>query len=168
MRLFHIAMLLLATLAGLRAEDYRKWTEDETKQQIKAKMISKNLDGSEAKLLMLNGKIVSMSKSRLIAKDQDYFENWVDPEDHISARVVGSGKGWKSVKIAAVAGNNSLVVKVFWRDSGKQPKGYPKVYKLKKGQEKTFTCKVSNDYKVQGFSGKKLVDEERWNKKTGL
>ncbi|MGA0900656.1 MAG: hypothetical protein ACO3SO_09650 [Luteolibacter sp.] len=168
MRFILIPIILLLPLTRIYADDFRKWTEAESKRQIEAKIVDKKLDDSEAKLLMRNGKAIWMSKDRLIPEDQKYIEIRIKPVDHISARVVGSGKGRKKVEVTAVAGSRPLVVKAFWKDSGKQPKGYPKVYKLKKGEEKTFTYEASNEYIVRGWSGKDLVDEEGWNTKTGL
>jgi hypothetical protein len=161
-------IILLLVITRTYAEDYRKWTEAESKRQIEAKIVDKKLDDSEARLLMRDGKALWMTKERLIPEDQKYIEDWIKPVDHITARVVGSGKGRKKVEVTAVAGSRPLVVKAFWRDSGEQPKGYPKVYNLKKGEEKTFTYEASNEYIVRGWSGKDLVDEEGWNTKTGL
>ena len=168
MRLLLTITLLIATLTGVRAEKYRKWTESDSKRQIEAKIIDKKLDDSEAKFLTSTGKRIWIDKGKLIPEDRKYIENWVKPVDHISARVVGSGKGWKNVKIVAVAGSRPLVVKAYWREIGKQKKGYPKVFKLKKGEEKTVVCRVGNNYTVKGFVGRELVEEEKWNRKTGL
>ena len=168
MRLILTTSLFLATLSGLRAENYRKWTDAETKQKTEAKIVDKKPDDSEAKLFMRNGKEVWMRKDRLVQEDQEYIENWIYPVDHISARVVGSGKGKKKVEVTAIAGSMPLVVKAFWKDLGKQPKGYPKVYKLKKGEQKRFTYEASNKYVVKAWSGRNLVDAEAWNTKTGL
>ena len=163
-----LSMVFLAAVMGTKAEDYRQWTEAETKRQIEAKIVDKKLDDSEAELVMRNGTSVWMKKDRLIAEDQKYIENWVKPVDHITARVVGSGQGWKKVEVTAVAGSKPLVVKAFWRGWGRQPRGYPKVYKLKKGETKTFTYRGGNKYVVRGFYGNEKVDEESWDSKSGL
>ena len=168
MRILLTTLTLFGSIIGLHAEGYRKWTEAETKRQIDAKIVDKKLDDSEAKLLMRNGKVIWMSAERLVPEDQKYIKDWFKPVDHISARVVGSSKGRKKVKVTAMAGYRPLIVKAYWKDKGSQPEGYPKVYKLKKGEEKTFTYEASNEYVVKGWSGKELVDEEAWNTKTGL
>ena len=163
-----MTLVFIGSIIALDAEDFRKWTEAETKRQIEAKIVDKKLDDSGAKLLIKNGKAIWISADKLIPEDQKYIENWIKPVDHISARVVGSGKGWKKVEVTAVAGSRPLTVRAFWKDSGSQPKGYPIVYKLKKGEEKTFTYKASNKYIVRARAGEDLVDEEGWNTKTGL
>ena len=61
-----------------------------------------------------------------------------------------------------------MCIRDSWRSKGKQPKGYPKVFKLKKGEEKIIEVKVGREYMVRGYHKKEIVDEEKWNAKTGL
>lgn len=168
MRNVLLTIMILAAGLTARAENFRKWTEAESKRQIEAKIVGKRLDGSQANLRMRDGKSVWIETERLIEGDQEYIRNWVKPVDHITARVKGFGKGWKTIEVTAVAGSGPLTVKAYWTAQGEQPKGYPKVFKLGKGEESTFTYKASDEYTVKAWSGKELVDEERWDSKTGL
>ncbi len=167
MRIFPL-LLLLVTVTGLYADEYRKWTEAETKRQIEAQIVDKKFDDSQAKLIFRDGKVVWMNTIGLIPEDQKYIKNWVVPIVHITARVVGSSKGRKKVEVTAIAGSRKLTVKAFWNEKATQPKGYTITRELKIGEKITFIYEASNEYVVKGWSGKELVDEESWNKKTGL
>jgi hypothetical protein len=167
MRSFLLLLTLIVSALCSHAEDFRKWTDAESTRQIDAKIVDKKLDNSEAKLLMRDGSSLWLKTARFVKDDQMYIERWVKPVDHITARIVAFGDGWKKIEVTAVAGSRPLTVKAYW-GTGKEPKGYPKVVKLKRGEEKSFTYKASNKYRVKGWAGDELVDEERWDTKTGL
>lgn len=165
-RVFLIALSIFGCLTGLRAGEFRKWTEAETERVIYAMIIDKKLDDSEARLSKRGGKSFWIAKDKLIEEDQKYIEEWVKPVKHITARVIASGNGGKKVEVTAVAGSKDMTVKAYWDGKKKQPKGYPKIYEVKKGEELKFTYKAGNKYTVKGFYGDEVVDEESWDSKT--
>ena len=166
-------LLIIVTLFNLAAllhgeEPFRQWKEADGKRSIEAKIVDKRLDDTAARLVLKGGKSLWIEAKVLIKEDQDYIKNWIKRTKHIKAKPVAMGKGWKRIKIEATAGSRDLVVKAYWRSKGKQPKGYPKVFKLKKGEEKIIEVKVGPEYMVRGYHKKEIVDEEKWNTKTGL
>ncbi len=142
----------------------RTWTESESKREIVAEITDKKLDSSEAELRLQNGKRVWIKAERLIEADQEHIKKWIKPVDHLKVRVVGSGKGTKKVEVTAVAGSRNLRI-VAQRSPNDQR---PITRTLKPGEEATFTYDAGNNYVVKAWDGKELVDEESWNKKTGL
>ena len=160
---FLIGALIAASLS-IGSAEIRTWTETETKREIIAEITDKKLDGSEAQLRLRNGKTVWIKAQRLIEDDQEYIKKWIKLVDHLKARVVGSGKGTKKVKVTALAGSRNLKI-VAQQSPGDQ---LPIVRTLKPGEKVEFTYDASNNYVVKAWDGKDMVDEERWDKKTGL
>jgi hypothetical protein len=107
----------------------------------------------------------------LIPADQELVKKWVKPVKHITARVVGSGKGYKTIEVKAIAGYKEMTVKAYgaigtWDD---RKRGWvPIVHKVAAGKELKFTYRAVPDYWVEGWSDGAIVDEERAGKKTGL
>jgi len=143
------------------------WTEADGKRKIEACIIDKGLDGGGARLALRNGKTFWIEAEKLSKMDREYIRDWVKPMDHITAKLIGSGKGRKKVKVKIVAGTQDLVIKAYYTEKKKQPKGYPKIFNVKRGETSEFTYTAGNDYIIKAFHNKKEIEFESWRKKTG-
>lgn len=174
-RSFSFGEWLLASLVYfsgcvlLSAEDYRTWTDEETGRTLEAVMIRKNSTSESAQVRTRADKTFWLKAAKLIEEDREYIKLWVKPEEHLTARIAKSGKKGRTIEVVAKAGSKPMEIKAYWRDEvNRQPIGYPRVYKLKKGENRTFTYNAGKRYLVRAFWDGKLVDEEAWNSKTGL
>lgn len=163
-RIVAAAIFILSMTTLLNAEDYRQWTETESGRQIEAMITDKKFDGSEAKLVMRNSKVFWIKAASLTEKDREYIKNWVKQVDHLSCRVVGKSKSGKRVKVMALAGEKPMKVAAYDYPNDKTPI----TKNLKAGEELEFEYDATDKYVVKAWSDGVLVDEEAWNKKSGL
>lgn len=156
------------------AAGYRTWTEADSGRTVEAQPIEKKIEGDAILVLTREGKRFWLQTKDLIKKDQEFIKDWVPEVDHLSVRVVGSGKGYKVIEITAKSGGKPMkvVTKNLYRDPSK-----PHVLKIPAGQTKVYEVKVIRNYTCRAFAGNKvkrkmrfneLVDEESHDKKTGL
>jgi len=157
-------MCLLCTSLCV-ADGFRVWTEKESGRTMKARLVDKTLDDGKVRLARYNGTTFWMESAKFIEADQKFIREWFKKIRHIEVQVIGSKKGKKTVKVKAVAGLRDIIIKAYYRDKGNQPKGYPKVHKLKKGKSKEFTYTASNTYVVKAFHNKEEIEVVSWRKK---
>ena len=161
-----IVLLLLALpLAASGAEPFRIWTEAESGREIEAFLSDVKPDKSQVRLVGKNGKAFWIDTGRLVKADQDLVKKWVKPMDHLSARVIASGDGWKRIEVKAEAGTQPLKVVARRRIGDRTP---AVVKNIKPGGRVEFTYKASNEYIVKVYAGKKVVETESWKTKKGL
>lgn len=170
-------LLLCITLILIQpsfAEDFRTWTDVSSGRTLSAKIIKKKIKGDAAYVEIKGGKRVWLQAKELSKEDQKFINDWVKPVDHLSVRVVGTGKGYKIVEITANAGVRPMKV-VTWKPIGRKKKAH--VMKLGTGETKVYRVKVVRNYDCKAYGGVRgrkrwnypnLVDHESHDRKTGF
>lgn len=158
-----IAAILIAT--PVFADEYRKWTDEKTGKTIDARVRDKRSDNTAVEVEKRGGGTVWLQAERLVQGDKNYIKLWMKAEDHLTARVVGSGSGRKRVKITAKAGLKTMKVYAYYSETSKRPLV---VRTIQKGKEIEFEFEGLTNYRVVAKWGKKVVDKETFKKKTGL
>jgi hypothetical protein len=158
-------LILLAALTISASAQYRTWTQEATGRTIRAKITDKADDHSKAKVVTINGKVFWLKSSDLSQADQEFILEWAPKIDHLSARVVKSGKGAKEIRVTAQAQARELVLTVI-HDNGDPDS----VVYIGKDEtiDKTFTVGSRYEVELHDDETGALIDAEKWNKKTGL
>lgn len=160
------ALIALITLATAHAAEFRTWTQQATGRTITAKITEKTKDHAKAKVVTRSGKVHWLKSSDLSQDDQEYVLNWEPPVDHLTCRVVKSGDGAKVIRATVTATKEAVRLQI-----GPCPrtKNYHFLY-VPKDQQMTvdFICVSKYDATVSGMDSKAILDQEKWNRKTGL
>jgi len=153
----------MLTLTSSLADDFRTWTQNETKRTIVAKINDKKLDDSAVQVRLKTGRYVWLQTVDLVADDQTYIKKWVKPIDRLTVRVTGSGKGMKKIEVVAQAGPKTMKVR------GKRPRPKPPIeYEVEAGKTFKFEFWAPREYWVRAYEAGKLIEEETDKSKTGL
>lgn len=158
-------ILILALLLPIAASESRQWTQAATGRTITGKMTDKLDDDSKAKIVTAQGKTHWLVAADLIEEDQEYIRDWMPAVDHLTVRVSGSGKGYKTLTITVIAGRDPLKLIV----SPSHPSRDPITRDIPARETEEFEFKVYPEYtaKVLDPDGT-VIDSEKWNQKTGL
>ena len=161
MRIFLAMLAAVASTCPALAE-YRSWTHAETGRTITAEMVDRSHGPLRARLkLSSGGRATWVNASDLSAKDQAYIAKWIPPIDHLTVRVIGSQRRnnstVKRLSVTARARNERVIVSGAAR------------FAVEPGCSKTVIVTSGPKYEVSVHSASgKLLDVEKWNRKTGL
>ena len=158
------ALILTALLAiTAQASQFRTWTQAATGKSIVAKMTDKARDHSKAQVVTKRGKVYWLKSSTLAQKDQEYILRWGPPIDHLSCRVVKSGRGMKTIRVTVTTQQSPMRLRI-----GPLRNGYYKSVDIPKDSRWTQDVECDSKYHARLTSNGAIVDQESWNKKTGL
>lgn len=159
------AVLIFAMIGIASADETsRKWTDTQGRS-IEGKLVAKT--DTTASVQLASSKVVELPIDKLDADSKAYVTaatliKEIAPDDLVSARVSGMGKGKKTIEVVAKAGTKELTVVA---TVGSKVRGR---YVIKPGDSKTFEFSASDEYIVTGSIDGKVVDTEDSRKKTGL
>lgn len=162
MKLQILALMAFSAFSNA-SEMPRKWT-DTKGRSIEGTLVSKT--ETAASVQLASGKTVVIPLSSLDEESKSYVVSWVKDipnQDLVSARVVGSGNGKKTIEVAAKAGKSDLEVR-----ATSPSLANPITRTVKAGQSITFKFQVEDEYTVTGSIAGEVVDTEDSRKKTGL
>ena len=128
-------------------------------------MTDKAEDHSKAKVATINGKVFWLDSADLSQADQEFILNWEPEIDHLAARVIKSGKGSKVIRVTARAQARELVLTVIHNNG--RPDSVIQIVK-DAFVERTFTVGVRYEVILRDKETGEIVDDEKWNRKTGL
>ena len=157
-----IFIFSLLTGGLLSAEHFHVWTEAASGRQLEAMLSDVTPDKSQAFLVGRNGQGFWVATSRLGAGDQQRIRAWVKPMEHIELQVVGTGFGWRNVRVTVTAGTQPLTI--YAKKAPHHKKAAVKK-SLQPGQKVVFTYKTSRRYQVSAWSNGKMIEQKNW--KTG-
>ena len=92
-----VAPSVIAQGNTTKKSDMRFWTEATTGKKIRARIISKDLNGRRIQLQLKSGKKMWLESSRLSMNDQDYAKNWTFSRVSLKAKTLSSGVGRSSI-----------------------------------------------------------------------
>ena len=158
-------LVLASTILTSYAGDFRTWTEAGSKRTIDGTITDKKSDGSAAKIVTKDDKTVWIESAKLLPADQEYIRKWIGADGRLTVRVIGSGKGWKELKVSFQAGASPLDVQAYdkWPHRTRGPSR-----NLKAGESGEFSYRAHSEYRVIAWSESKEVDRETDKRKTGL
>lgn len=164
-RLLGIVLAAGFCSGALAKEPLREWTDEATGRVIEAELVGKSKDAKRISLRLATGRRVDVEISRLAKKDKTYATSWILAANQITARVVGSGKGWKKVKVTATASTKGGTVYAYYYDNSY----LAQTRRLSPGQTITFEYQARKNYHVRFVDSDGVTkDEESWKKKTGI
>jgi len=152
----------------------RTWTQKSSGKTIEARPSFKNSDSSEIHVINGKGKTLRLKTATLSDDDQEFIKEWTPPVEHLTVRIVGSGKGYKMIEIEAKAGSHPIEVKT----KPTHPYQTTHSQKIAKGKSMTYRVKVKPEYTATALKGTKNnkggmtysepLDQETHHRKTGL
>lgn len=165
MRFELLAVTFLVLCACASAERARTWTEETTGKKIEGTLADKRSDNSAVQLKLTTGKTVWLKVERLVKADREYIARWIPADDHVTLRVLKISRGSRTLTVTAKAGTKKMKVLAYALDYSPQLRT---TKWIEAGDQVSFDFTAGKRYRVDAFHGSELVDQESWDRKTGL